>query len=62
MNSLFINWKTGLAGAVTALVPVINAALPVIPPQYASIVTGIVAGIGLICAKDFNVTGGTSRQ
>jgi hypothetical protein len=56
------NWKTTLAGAATVLIPVLNAVVPVLPPQYAAILAGITAGIGLLFAKDANVTGGDVKQ
>jgi hypothetical protein len=60
--NMFPNWKTSLAGVVTVLIPIINQLVPVLPPQYAAIASGVVAGLGLLFAKDMNVTGGTTRQ
>ncbi len=50
------NWKTTGAGICVILVPIINQIIPIMPPEYAAIATGIVAGLGLIFAKDANVT------
>lgn len=59
------NWKTTLGGALTALIGI--AALlgvkvgstPIDPATALGMITG---GIGLMFAKDQNVTGGTVRQ
>lgn len=56
------NWKTTTAGAGTILIPILNQIVPILPPQYAAIASGVVAGLGLLCAKDQNVTGGTNKQ
>jgi hypothetical protein len=61
MNFL-TNWKTSLAGIGAIAIPILNQIIPILPPQYATIVTGIIAGLGLLFAKDSNVTGGTRHQ
>jgi hypothetical protein len=48
------NWQTTLAGIGTMLIPIINQIIPVLPPQWAALATGMVAGLGLIFAKDAN--------
>lgn len=61
-KNFFTNWKTtstgilAIAGAIVGLVfaPVITA------PIVMTAITGGVVGIGLIFAKDGNVTGGTT--
>lgn len=56
------NWKTTYAGLAAMLIPLLNQLVPVLPPQWAAIASGIAAGIGLLFAKDMNVTGGTVKQ
>jgi hypothetical protein len=59
-----INWKTTLAGT-TAILTAVGDALTQLttghwdPGRLMADWTGLVAGIGLIFAKDGNVTGGT---
>lgn len=60
--NLMTNWKTSAAGGAVMLIPLLNQIIPILPPQYAAIATGVVAGLGLIFAKDANVTGGTKPQ
>jgi hypothetical protein len=57
------SWKTGLAG-VLAIVPVILHALfpTVVTSEVAGTITSLFVGLGLIAAKDSNVTGGTTKQ
>lgn len=62
MNRMMINWKTSLAGIGLIVTTILTTILPVLPPQYAAIVNGILAAIGLFAAKDNNVTGGTVHQ
>jgi len=62
MNWLGTNWKTNAAGAAAILVPLLNQIVPTLPPQYAAIATGMIAGLGLLFAKDNNVTGGSVKQ
>lgn len=54
------NWKTTFSGLAAILVAVINAAVGMIngqPVDWAVTMSAILAGIGLITAKDHNVTG-----
>lgn len=55
---MFKNWKTTLAGAA-AIVAGISL---VVNGQMEAGVASIVTGIGLLFAKDNNVTGGTVKQ
>ena len=52
------NWKTTISGAaviITGIVMIVlghsEIGIPLIP-----------VGVGLLCAKDYNVTGGTKEQ
>ena len=61
MKLSFRNWKTTLAGVVVIAATGTRAAYP----EYAMVcdaVIAIVAGTGLIAAKDHNVTGGDVKQ
>ena len=54
------NWKTTFSGLAAVLVAVINAAVGMInghPVDWAVTMSAILAGIGLITAKDHNVSG-----
>lgn len=63
MKSLTINWKTTLAGAVALLIQLGPVLLPkYITPTVANTITVIATSLGLIVAKDKNVTGGTTKQ
>jgi uncharacterized membrane protein YhiD involved in acid resistance len=59
------SWKTTLTGVLTILVALASAAKalldgdPSTNPDFGAIIAAITAGIGLIAAKDSNVTGGT---
>jgi hypothetical protein len=62
---MLVNWKTTLGGVLTALIG-ISALLgvkvgsaPIDPTTALGMITG---GIGLIFAKDQNVTGGTVQN
>src|SRR5262245_15294496 len=57
-----MNWKTTVAGLGVIAIPILNDVIPVLPPKYQGIATAVVAGLGLIFAKDSNVTGGTVKQ
>lgn len=53
-----INWKTtlsGIASIITGIVAILNN-------HVTEGIAAIVAGVGLLAAKDSNVTGGTKRQ
>lgn len=59
------NWKTTTTGILAILTAVISAANSLIqghPVDYGSTITAVMAGVGLIAAKDSNVTGGTVKQ
>jgi hypothetical protein len=59
------NWKTSLGGGVTALLGVASllgikvGQQPIDPTTAISMITG---GVTLMFAKDYNVTGGDTRQ
>jgi len=59
------SWKTTLAG-VCAIVSALAAAGSAIavghPVDYMTTFAAVMAGVGLITAKDSNVTGGTVQQ
>jgi hypothetical protein len=59
------SWKTTVMGALAILGAIISAATALIggtPVDWTAIMAAILAGIGLIAAKDSNVTGGTVKQ
>ncbi len=61
-ESLMIkNWKTTLAG-VAAILSVVTKIVTIGAIDWQTDAPAILAGIGLITAKDSNVTGGTTRQ
>ena len=66
MKSLLANWKTtsaGIAAILTGLTGLIHAANPDVPgPDLSTSMVSILGGLGLIFAKDGNVTGGSVRQ
>lgn len=56
MKSIFKNWKTSLAGLISAGAVIV----PALAPQYAPIakqILGLALSLGLIAAKDGNKTG-----
>ena len=59
------SWKTTVAGIVTIVIALGSAALTLLDgnsatnPDMGALIAAFVAGIGLITAKDSNVTGGT---
>jgi hypothetical protein len=60
---MFINWKTtslGIMAIITAVTTLIFGILkgPVTPELITGCASGILLGIGLLFAKDKNVTGG----
>jgi len=57
-----LNWKTTLFGVLAALPPIIDAAVPVLPPKWAPILSALSLVIALYFAKDKNVTGGTTAN
>ncbi|SDR00253.1 hypothetical protein SAMN05519103_00368 [Rhizobiales bacterium GAS113] len=65
--NLLSNWKTtaaGLAAVFGGLATITHAVAtsPLDPTAIYSGVTSIAAGIGLLAAKDGNVTGGSVKQ
>lgn len=56
MNNLLKNWKTSLAGIVAIAGVITSTWLPQYSDEVAKIV-GILAGLGLLAAKDGNKTG-----
>ena len=61
-----MNWKTTVTGILTIVVALGSAVLGFLKtgtiPDLGALVASITAGIGLITAKDSNVTGGTVQQ
>lgn len=60
------NWKTTLAG-IGAIMATLGAAIAAFMHRDAqtaimTIISGLPAGVGLLFAKDKNVTGGTIQQ
>lgn len=53
------NWKTTLAGVAVGLITAATA-LHYITVDQATAITGVLTALGLISAKDHNVTGGTT--
>jgi hypothetical protein len=56
------SWKTTVMGIMAILSALIGAAQGFIagtPVDWTATITAIMAGVGLIAAKDSNVTGGT---
>ena len=66
MKSFFANWKTTMAGIgmiATGLSGLLHAVNPEVPgPDLSTSFASILAGVGLLFAKDGNVTGGTVQQ
>ena len=61
MGNIFKNWKTTL-GALIALGVQVLPQLGVIDQNVATAISTIAVALGLIAAKDSNVTGGTKQQ
>jgi hypothetical protein len=63
MNFIMSNWKTSLTGLVIIALGAASTFLGIkIPGFNMDFLAALTAGIGLIIAKDGNVTGGTSQQ
>jgi hypothetical protein len=59
------NWKTTTTGIIAIITAVLGAVSGVIAGHavdWTSVVSAVIAGVGLIAAKDSNVTGGTVQQ
>jgi predicted aconitase with swiveling domain len=59
------SFKTTSAGVLAIVVAVGSAVLALLQgrqPDFTAVLAAIIAGIGLINAKDNNVTGGTIQQ
>ena len=59
------SWKTtvtGICAIVAALAKAGSDLAAGHPIDYSVVVSAIMVGVGLICAKDSNVTGGTTPQ
>ncbi len=61
MKRLFKSWKTTLSGVVL-LFSIIAPATGLVTKQQAEAVAGLAASVGLMSAKDSNVTGGSKEQ
>lgn len=55
MKKILKNWKTSLAG----LGAILTGAAMIVKGNYVEGIASVSAGIGLLKAKDSNVTGGT---
>jgi hypothetical protein len=59
------SYKTTILGVIsiiTAIIGVVTGLLNNTPVDWNATITAIMAGIGLVFAKDSNVTGGTVQQ
>lgn len=57
------SWKTTLAGVLAIIPVVLHAAFPnVVTTEVAASLITVFISLGLISAKDSNVTGGTKQQ
>ena len=63
MNAITANWKTSLTGAIVICLGLLKAVLGIeIPGFTMDIGPAMATGIGLLLAKDHNVTGGSVKQ
>ena len=63
MASLLTNWKTGAAGLIIIVLGALSSFLGIHVPGFnMDFGAAVVTGIGMILAKDSNVTGGTLPQ
>jgi hypothetical protein len=63
-QNILLNWKTsasGFAAVLTALADVLHALSAGQLPNFEADIPAIVSGIGLIVAKDSNVSGRAAR-
>jgi uncharacterized membrane protein len=57
------SWKTTLAGVLSIAPQLLHTFYPtVVTAEVANSLTGLFVALGLIAAKDGNVTGGTTPQ
>jgi xanthine/uracil/vitamin C permease (AzgA family) len=59
------SWKTSASGIIAIIVAVCGIATAIIagtPVDWTTSIAAITAGVGLLMAKDSNVTGGTIKQ
>mgnify|MGYP001565596271 CR=1 FL=1 len=59
------SWKTTATGVLAIAAAVIGAAQALLaggPVDWPTVAAAIMAGVGLLMAKDHNVTGGTNPQ
>lgn len=61
LRNMFTNWKTTASGLATIAYVVMPMFGVVLPPGSLEVVLGAV-GVGLVAAKDSNMTGGTKPQ
>lgn len=57
--SIFKSWKTALMGLITLATYILPLVGVPIPPEVAQGIITVAVGMGLVTAKDGNVTGGT---
>jgi hypothetical protein len=63
MKNLLTNWKTTLAGAIALLIQLGPVLFPkYITPAVANTISIIAGSLGIVVAKDGNVTGGNTTQ
>lgn len=58
MKHIFRNWKTTFCGLATIFTGVKNI---ILTGDIAGSINTIMIGVGLIFAKDYNITGGTNE-
>lgn len=55
------NWKTTVAGVAVALIALLTYT-HILTAEQATAIMGALTSLGLVAAKDSNVTGGTTQQ
>jgi hypothetical protein len=48
------NWFTTISGLIAGLPPLINAIEPILPPEYAAIISAVGVILTGLSAKDYN--------